>query len=88
MVDRKTNTERARELRQRAARARYVILGLSREDDRERLKAYADELDQQAAELEAPTPAPGEPQVTHEQQQVQQQAETPEPKKPDDASSN
>jgi hypothetical protein len=54
--------------------ARRMAAGLSQAADRARVNHYADELEKQAAELEAQgPPVPSQPTVTHQQQQVQQQ---------------
>jgi hypothetical protein len=44
--------KRVRDLRERAARARYIALGLSQDADRQRLQEFAADLDRQADELE------------------------------------
>ncbi|MBV8186147.1 MAG: hypothetical protein JOY64_28125 [Alphaproteobacteria bacterium] len=75
--------DQVRELRQRAARARYIAAGFTQRDDRLRIIAYAEELERQADALEAPTPK-AQP-VVHEQMQVQQQsAEDPKEDPKDD----
>jgi hypothetical protein len=66
---------RARAIRGRAARVRYVALGLSRIDDRGRLQEYALELDHQADHGKV---VPIEP-VGHQQQQIKQQQQTEKP---------
>jgi hypothetical protein len=63
---------RACSLREQARKARYIAIGLNREDDRERLQHCANELDDQAAKLETSLASP-QPPVTRDQQQVQQQ---------------
>jgi hypothetical protein len=62
---------RARSLREQARKARYVAIGLNWEEDRKRVQQYANELDEQAAKLEATLPL--QPPVTRDQQQVQKQ---------------
>jgi hypothetical protein len=64
----------ARSLRELAPKARHIALAMSRQDDYERLQQYANELEEQAAKLEASLVTPDRP-VTHEQQQVQQPQE-------------
>ena len=63
-----------------------VAAGLSQAADRARVNRYADELEKQAAELEARAaqgpPVPSQPTVTHQQQQMQQQ-QSPEPVDPE-----
>jgi hypothetical protein len=74
------------DLRDLARRARRMAAGLSQAADRARVNRYADELEKQAAELEARAaqgpPIPPQPTVTHQQQQVQQQ-QSPEPVDPE-----
>ena len=74
------------DLRERARRLRNIAEGLSQAADRARVNHYADELEKQAAELEARAaqgpPVPSQPTVTHQQQQVQQQ-QSPEPVDPE-----
>jgi hypothetical protein len=74
-----------------ARRARRMALGLSQTADRIRVNRYADELEKQAAELEARAaqgpPIPSQPTVTHRQQQVQQQ-QSPEPVDPEEKTKN
>lgn len=73
--------KKARELREWARRAQRLAGTLSQEKDQAELRAYAEELEKQAAELEAqgfPGPVPPQ-QVTQQQQQVQQQQASDEP---------
>jgi hypothetical protein len=81
----------ARRRRDLARRARRMALGLSQTADRIRVNRYADELEKQAAELEARAaqgpPIPSQPTVTHRQQQVQQQ-QSPEPVDPEEKTKN
>jgi hypothetical protein len=74
------------DLRDLARRARRMAAGLSQAADRTRVNRYADELEKQAAELEARAaqgpPIPPQPTVTHQQQQAQQQ-QSPEPVDPE-----
>jgi hypothetical protein len=81
----------ARRRRDLARRARRMALGLSQTADRIRVNRYADELEKQAAELEARAaqgpPIPSQPTVTHQQQQVQQQ-QSPEPVDPEEKTKN
>ena len=72
------------ELRAMAGRARRLAGSVSHADG-ETILAYAKELEEQAAQLEAqlgrPGAAPPSP-VVHEQQQAQQQTQTPDETKP------
>jgi len=63
-------------LREQARKARSMALGMSRQDGRERLQQYANELEEQAAKLEASLVTPDRP-VTHEQQVQQEKGEKP-----------
>jgi hypothetical protein len=74
----------ARDCRDLARRARRLAGTLSQPEDQDRLTGYADELERRAAELERSPASAGPPRpVTHEQQQVQQQAEMPPPDDPE-----
>jgi hypothetical protein len=71
--------DRARKKRDAARRARELVWQLEQDADKERLTHFADDLDEQAGELERqaaalvpPTTLPSGG-VVHEQQQVQQQ---------------
>jgi hypothetical protein len=72
---------KARELREWARRARRLAGTLSQEKDQAELRVYAEELEKQAAELEAQGSSASAPpqQVTQEQQQAQQQQASGEP---------
>jgi hypothetical protein len=76
----------AREL---AARARRLAHAVGEGPERGRLLQYAEELEEQAARLEAQASGSAKPQVQQQQQQVQQQGpsdaadDPPDGKKPD-----
>jgi hypothetical protein len=66
----------AREKRDRADRVRRLAFGMTREEDRIRLYAFADELDAQASALERKATGPDvvtPPPTTQVQEQAQQQ---------------
>ncbi len=74
----KNPTRDAAEIRDLAKRARRLALTLSDPHDEERLTRYAQELEQQAREMEAKAagrPVPPSQPVMHQQQQVQQQSD-------------
>jgi hypothetical protein len=80
--------EQARKKRDAARHARELAWQLAQDADRERITHFADELDEQAGELERqaaalvpPTTLPSGG-VVHEQQQVQQQAAQCQPADP------
>jgi hypothetical protein len=56
-----------------AARARRLAHAVGEGPERNRLLKYAEELEEQAARLDAPTSGSARPPVVQQQQQVQQQ---------------
>jgi hypothetical protein len=81
----KAPARKASEVRDLAKRARRWADSLSRSDDRDRLIAHAEDLERQAAELDAadaPPPQPERParQPAQQQQQRQPQAKPDKPK--------
>jgi hypothetical protein len=79
----------ASDRRDLARRVRRMALGLTRTADKERMNLYADELEEQAAELEqqvnqpSPSASAAAPDVTQQQQQTQQQQATEPPADPE-----
>jgi hypothetical protein len=81
--------EQARKHRDAARRARRLVRELSQDADGQRLMRYADDLGEQASELERqaaavvpPTASPSRGVVHEQQQEQQQQAAEPQPADP------
>ena len=81
-------TGRIQAKRKAAERARQLVLAVSQPEDRQRILAYAAELDEQADGLERALAATAPPQVRQVQQQQQQQADQKPPAKDPPEKSN